>query len=202
MRPHRFSRNRLRRACRGAEQASCSPSGVPHGISDLTVFTSERQIQNLRMTLDRDAPTGRPRIRDSVLLISQHPEDKELLQQFLTALACPLESASSWAAAMRTLQRQSFVVVICESQLPDSTWEQVLSSLGRLAHPPPLIVISRPADEQLWAAVLNQGGFDVLAKPLARDEVVRVVGHALDHCERFGVQREIHMTQHARAARK
>jgi DNA-binding NtrC family response regulator len=171
-------------------------------ISDPTVSTSERQIQDLRMELDRNAPTDRTRIGGSVLLISQHPGDKELLQEFLTVLACTLESASSWAAAMRILKRQSVGVVICESQLPGSTWEQVLSCLARLAHPPPLIVISRLADEPLWVAVLNSGGFDVLAKPLARDEVVRVVGHALYHCERLGVQREIHMTQHAWVARK
>lgn len=112
-------------------------------IADPTVSTSERQIQDLRMELDRNAPTDRTRIRCSVLLISQHPGDKELLQEFLTVLACTLESASSWAAAMRILKRQSVGVVICESQLPGSTWEQVLSCLARLAHPPPLIVISR-----------------------------------------------------------
>jgi CheY-like chemotaxis protein len=104
------------------------------------------------MALDRNAPTDRTRIRYSVLLISQHPEDKELLQEFLTVLACTLESASSWAAALRTLKRQSFGVVICESQLPDSTWEQVLSCLARLAHPPPLVVISRLADEQFMGS--------------------------------------------------
>jgi len=66
------------------------------------------------MALDRNAPTDRTQIRSSVLLISQHPEDKELLQEFLTVVACTLESAPSWAAAMRTLKRQSFGVVICE----------------------------------------------------------------------------------------
>jgi len=70
---------------------------------------------------------------------------------------------------MRTLKHQSFGVVVCQSQLPDSSWEQVLSYLADL---PPFIVISRLADERLWAAVLNKCGFDVLAKPLARAEVV------------------------------
>jgi hypothetical protein len=131
---------------------------VSHWISDPTVSAPERQIQNLRMALDRKAPTDRTRIAYSVLLISQHQEDKEFVQEFLTGLPCRLEWPSWWAAAMRT-------------NLPISTWEQVLS---RLAHPPHLIVISRLADERLWAAVLNQCGFDVLAKPLARDEVLEL----------------------------
>jgi len=32
-----------------------------------------------------------------------------------------------------------------------------------------------------------QCGFDVLAKPLARAELVRAVGHAFQHCERLDV---------------
>jgi hypothetical protein len=35
--------------------------------------------------------------------------------------------------------------------------------------------MSNQADESLWAEVLNLGGYDVLPKPLVRDEVKRVV---------------------------
>lgn len=36
-------------------------------------------------------------------------------------------------------------------------------------------MISRLADESLWAEVLNLGGYDVLPTPLVEDEVTRVV---------------------------
>ena len=39
-------------------------------------------------------------------------------------------------------------------------------------------MISRQAHESLWAEVLNLAGYDVLPKPLVKDEVVRVVGLA------------------------
>ena len=71
-------------------------------------------------------------------------------------------------------------VVVTESELPDGTWRDVLSALDQVPNPPLLIVVSRLADERLWAEVLNLCGFDVLAKPFARDEVIRVIGHALD----------------------
>jgi DNA-binding response OmpR family regulator len=47
-----------------------------------------------------------------------------------------------------------------------------------MAHPPLLLVVSKHADENLWAEVLNLGGYDVLLKPFERAEVVRVVGMA------------------------
>jgi DNA-binding response OmpR family regulator len=37
-----------------------------------------------------------------------------------------------------------------------------------------LIVVSRLANESLWAEVLNLGGFDVLALPFDREELERV----------------------------
>jgi hypothetical protein len=43
------------------------------------------------------------------------------------------------------------------------------------ARPPNLIVSSRLADDRLWAEVLNLGGYDVLARPFNRVEVIRVV---------------------------
>lgn len=73
-------------------------------------------------------------------------------------------------------------VVACERELPDGTWKDLLQALVHLQNPPPLVVLSRHADESLWAEVLNIGGYDVLAKPLEHDEVQRVMMMA----RRFG----------------
>ena len=43
---------------------------------------------------------------------------------------------------------------------------------------PPVIVTARLADDYLWAEVLNEGGFDVLAQPFDREEVIRVISAA------------------------
>jgi nucleotide-binding universal stress UspA family protein len=44
-----------------------------------------------------------------------------------------------------------------------------------------MLVVSRHADERLWAEVLNLGGFDVLTLPFDRDELGRVLSSALRH---------------------
>ncbi len=66
-------------------------------------------------------------------------------------------------------------VIVCERDLPDGDWKDILEAASRMDDPPPLIVTSRLADDRLWAEVLNLGGYDVLAKPLDRSEVHRVV---------------------------
>ena len=67
-------------------------------------------------------------------------------------------------------------VVISESCLPaGQTWRDLLAALQATSNPPPLIVTDRLADDQLWAEVLNLGGYDLLAKPFDAREVLRTV---------------------------
>jgi FixJ family two-component response regulator len=56
--------------------------------------------------------------------------------------------------------------------------EELLDFAEGLPVPPPVIVTSRVADERMWAEVLNLGGYDVLAKPLNSEEVIRTVTSA------------------------
>jgi len=58
---------------------------------------------------------------------------------------------------------------------------KLLEEMMVMPHSPLLIVTSRLADERLWPEVLNVGGWDVLAKPFDRKEVIRVVESAWRH---------------------
>jgi DNA-binding response OmpR family regulator len=65
--------------------------------------------------------------------------------------------------------------VVCERDLPDGTWRDVLEQLGSEPGRPVLIVTSNLADEWLWAEVLNLGGCDVLAKPFDAEDTRHVL---------------------------
>ena len=71
-------------------------------------------------------------------------------------------------------------VVVCERDLSDGSWKDVLEIAESLPCPPPVIVTSRLADDYLWAEVLNLGGYDVLAKPLDAQELSRTLNLAWD----------------------
>jgi DNA-binding response OmpR family regulator len=75
-------------------------------------------------------------------------------------------------------------IVICECDLPDGSWRDLLRYAEEYSEPLILIVTSRLADEALWAEVLNLGGRDVLAKPFDEQEVRRVLASAWDHRHR------------------
>jgi DNA-binding response OmpR family regulator len=113
-----------------------------------------------------------------VLLISPFEADHRDLREILRHSDWRQHDACTRKEAFDFLKDNPAPLVICESELPDGTWEDVLSHIALLEHPPALVVTSRLADEALWSEVLHLGGYNVLAKPLDGNEVMHVVSHA------------------------
>jgi DNA-binding response OmpR family regulator len=112
-----------------------------------------------------------------VLAISPANEDHCFLKGILDD-ATEVLHADSLHAALAVLQEQPVPIVICERDLGQHTWKNVLETTACLPRPPLVIVASRLADEYLWSEALNLGAYDVLAKPFDVDEVVRTVDAA------------------------
>jgi DNA-binding response OmpR family regulator len=117
----------------------------------------------------------------TVLAISPFSSDHVFLRHIFSHSKWRLWGAGSLREAREILRHSSMYVVLCEKELPDCTWKEIPEELAALKDPPPLIVISRLADERLWAEVLNLGGYDVLMKPFDPLEVVRVISLAWRH---------------------
>jgi FixJ family two-component response regulator len=83
-----------------------------------------------------------------------------------------LDSVSTWRDAIDYLERKPACVLICERELADGSWKDLLDHTASLQQRPAMIVASRSADNHLWAEVLNLGGSDVLAKPFETKEVI------------------------------
>jgi DNA-binding NtrC family response regulator len=82
-----------------------------------------------------------------------------------------LYQATSYAEAISFLDLYFIPVVICEENLPDGTWRDLLAHGPSLPNPRKLIVASHFADGRLWAEALNLGAYDVLTMPFRAAEV-------------------------------
>ena len=114
----------------------------------------------------------------SILVVSPHPEDVSCLRHILHHRDWHINLSTTMADAALQLATQTPSVIICERDLSDGNWKNLLQQTQLMAQAPLLLVVSRHADENLWAEVLNLGGYDVLLKPFDRAEVIRVVGMA------------------------
>jgi len=92
-----------------------------------------------------------------------------------------LKTASGLDEAMTTLRSNRIPIVLCDCDLGQSTWKDLLALIDLLSDPPCLIVTSRQADDRLWAEALNLGAYDVLPTPFDPTETTRTLGLAWLH---------------------
>jgi DNA-binding NtrC family response regulator len=119
----------------------------------------------------------------SLLTVGLSVEDRAALRRILAPHGWEIREAAGWVQVYERLRSASYSAVICERDLMDGCWKDVLVELEDWHPSPPLIVTSRHADNHLWAEVLNLGGYDVLATPLEEPEVV----HLLTQAARLGI---------------
>src|SRR5262245_34172609 len=107
--------------------------------------------------------------RTSILAVGFEHGDRLVLARAVAKAGFTLSLAASSSSVRLLLAGRIAPVIICERELPDGTWKDLLD-FGRN-----VIVVSRIADESTWTEVLNRGGYDVLASPLEERDVL----HAL-----------------------
>lgn len=117
----------------------------------------------------------------TILSVSPLAEDHAYLRRVGEKARWKTREAYSCREASVAIAEERLDVVVCEANLPDGNWKDLLEVLLRRLNPPSLIVTSRLADEYLWGEALNLGAYDVLVKPFDPMEIYRVVGFA---CQR------------------
>lgn len=112
------------------------------------------------------------------LAVNLLPEDRSSLAGILRGSGWTTEEVQTCQGAVAAARKGTVPVLLCATRMPDGDWRTLLEGLGGLESPPALIVISRLADECLWAEVLSAGGYDVLLTPFEANEVERVLSLA------------------------
>jgi DNA-binding NtrC family response regulator len=114
----------------------------------------------------------------TVLAVNLVAEDSISLAGILCGSCWRLKEVQTCREALSLVRGGALPVVVCEAQMPDGDWNSLVGKLLELSTPPAVIVVSRLADERLWAEVLNLRGYDVLMTPFDRNEVLRVFSSA------------------------
>jgi DNA-binding NtrC family response regulator len=129
----------------------------------------------------RGAVSGKVARHSPMVLIVDPVEDDSGLGRTFGPLPWRTDHVRNCLEMILYLHRIIPRVVLCERDLPDGSWKDILEIVAPLDSLP-VIVTSRLADDRLWAEVLNLGGYDVLRKPLDQDEVSRSISLAWEHC--------------------
>jgi DNA-binding response OmpR family regulator len=114
-----------------------------------------------------------------ILVVNPAERDREHVRLLFPNPDWRVHFAQSVCQAGQLLNQRPIDVILCDHDLPDGTWGDILEPAASAHFQPRVIVTSQMADERMWAEVLNLGGHDVLPTPFDPDEVRRVVEMAL-----------------------
>jgi len=137
------------------------------------------------MLTNQAAANGSPRWPQSIdsysvtgLAISPYEGDLAFLRRMFDDASWRLFTAHTYKEAMTQLSHHRMPLILCECQLPDGKWTDVLSQVAPMPDRPRLIVMSQSAGERLCSEVVRMGGFDVISIPLNEVEVGCAIGSA------------------------
>ena len=110
------------------------------------------------------------------LLAVTSETNRKLLKQKLSPLDQGLVCVDSVHEIAPLHRKQhSFEVVLLPASLSDADWWTVWSELATVSPRPSILVYTRHPTFQLWTAVLDLGGYDVISEPFGDQEIKTAV---------------------------
>jgi FixJ family two-component response regulator len=131
----------------------------------------------------RLSPAGREQSPAPVpiLLASGRDDDYQTLQSFLHGTKWRVERALSWNEVPSLCECHLNPVVLVDRYFQGADWQSTVASLLDPAARRCVILLSDVSDPYLWNELVQQGGFDVLARPFECPEVLRILAFAQRH---------------------
>ena len=130
----------------------------------------------------RTKQTRRPaEPRLNILALSMSLDDRLLLEQLAKRRDWTLRFTHSPQEGFTLATQSHFEVVLCDRNQYGYPWREVIDRLASISPQSCILLVSPVKEDYLWRDVLQQGGYDVLARPLREPAVL----HAIDAVLRF-----------------
>jgi|HubBroStandDraft_5_1064220.scaffolds.fasta_scaffold105958_2 DNA-binding NtrC family response regulator len=110
-------------------------------------------------------------------------QDRSVLSKLAGQEPLDIHFAESCEEAATLANQLTAPVILLDRNWPGTDWRTAVETLARAAQPACVILMSGVTDDYLWQELVSHGGYDVLAKPLRNDSVVRVIKLALTYLD-------------------
>jgi len=111
----------------------------------------------------------------TALCLLTDPQDRMVVIDLGLIEQWDLHFASTLEDAERIMQEARPQIVLMDRDFAGGRWRAAVSALAAGSQGPCIILASKVADEYLWNEVVACGGYEVLPKPLRRDELARTM---------------------------
>ncbi|HTI12559.1 MAG TPA: sigma-54 dependent transcriptional regulator [Puia sp.] len=114
-----------------------------------------------------------------ILIIDDDMDMCNLLGRFLQKKGFETDAAHSGNKGIAKFKESKFDVVLCDFRLGDKEGREVLKEIKQLDQHAIVIIITGYSDIKTAVDVIKAGAFDYITKPLIPEEVLNVIGRAL-----------------------
>ncbi len=122
-----------------------------------------------------------------ILVVDDEAHLRELLEITLIKMGLDVDSAETLAVARGQLARHSYALVLTDMRLPDGSGMELVQEVNTLYKNTPIAVITAFGSADNAVVALKAGAFDYVSKPVALDQLRKLVRSALQTNE---VQKE------------
>jgi len=122
-----------------------------------------------------------------ILIIDDDMDMCNLLSRFLGKKGFETEAGHSGNKGIAKFKESKFDVVLCDFRLGDKEGREVLKEIKQIDPYAIVIIITGYSDIKTAVDVIKAGAFDYITKPLIPEEVLNVIGRALQQQASGGV---------------
>jgi len=115
--------------------------------------------------------------RGQFIIVCSSAGDREIWAEVMKHRAARTIFVSTVAEIQAIARRQTPALVICEEQLPDGSYRDVLQALSKNKPPARLLILIQDAAK--CSEIVHQGAFDAILLPLRRADAQWAVIRAL-----------------------
>ncbi|GGH19021.1 acetoacetate metabolism regulatory protein AtoC [Alsobacter metallidurans] len=115
----------------------------------------------------------------SILIVDDEPKLLDVLAGMLEQMGYRALTASSGAAALQTLDRDPVDLVLCDLRMPGMGGRELLAEMSRRGHKIPLVIMTAYSSVRDAVAVIKEGAFDYIDKPIELDDLTATLSNAL-----------------------
>src|ERR1700760_2585150 len=114
-----------------------------------------------------------------ILIIDDDMDMCNLLGRFLQKKGFETDASHSGNKGIAKFKESRFDVVLCDFRLGDKEGREVLKEIKQIDPYAIVIIITGYSDIKTAVDVIKSGAFDYITKPLIPEEVLNVIGRAL-----------------------
>ena len=124
----------------------------------------------------------------AILVVSPNLESRRTVNKILEELSTQIISCSTVSQAEQVLSLQRPNLTFCDERLPDGSYIDLLQAKHSGRIPPPVVVLTRTGEWDLYMDATRRGAFDVIRSPWCPTDielcVIRAVREEKYHTSR------------------